>query len=78
MLFGVGVSCRCILYSIVSSLYVAVADQLHRLGKRANFSAIVYVIMRFLFVGVSSFSLCVILLWHCLGLLYNYFELSCS
>ena len=67
MLFGVGVSCRCILYSIVSSLYVAVADQLHQLGKRANFPAIVYLIMRFLFVGVSSFSLCLgwVALFYC-------------
>ena len=33
MFFGVGVSCR-ILYSLVGDLYVAVVDQLPRLGKR--------------------------------------------
>ena len=52
MLIGVGVSCRCS-YAIVSFIYIqAVADRLPRLWKSANFSAILWFILR----GVSSSS----------------------
>ena len=80
MLFGLGVSCR-ILYSFVSYLLKAVADQLPRFGKRelicllsltCNYVVIVRRGFLFLLVlGMVCFFY--ILLWHSLGLPYNYF-----
>ena len=77
MLIGVGVSCL-ILYSIVSYLLKVVADQLPRLGKREltyllSFTCNYVSVRRgFLFLLVFWIG-CVILLWHSLGLPYNYF-----
>ena len=76
--FGVSVVCR-ILYSIDSYLYVAVVDQLPRLGKRElvcllSFTCgyVVSVRRGFLFLWVLGMG-CVILLWHSVGFPYNYF-----
>ena len=79
MLIGVGVSCR-ISYSIVSYLYVSFSGLITSVGEeRANFSALVYlylicgsVRLGFLILLVLGIG-CVILLWHSLGLPYNYF-----
>ena len=79
MLFRVGVSCR-ILYSIVSYLYASCSGLIISAGEeRANLSAIIYLQL----CGFCSerFTLplwvlgmdWVILLWHSLGLPYNYF-----
>ena len=58
MFFGVGVSCR-ILYSCVVYLYVNGSDSITSVGEeRANLSAVVPVIMWFLFGEVSSSSGC--------------------
>ena len=79
--FGVGVSCRK-LYSFVVYLYVKVVDQLPRLGKRElicllSFTCnyVVFVWRGFLFLWVLGMGY-VILLWHSLSLLYNYFDLD--
>ena len=66
MLFGVDVSCR-ILYSIVSYLYVSCSGSITSVGEECYR---LLVIMWFQFMlGMG----CVILLWHSLGLPYNYF-----
>ena len=81
MLFGEGVSCR-ILCSIVSYLYVSCSGSITSVGEeRANLSVIVYLLLcgsvrrGFLFLLVLGMG-CILLLWHSLGLPYNYFELS--
>ena len=74
-LFGVGVSCH-ILYSVVIYLYVSCSGILPRLGKGElilllSFACndVVSVRRGFLLVLVMG---SVILLWHSLGLPYNY------
>ena len=80
MLFGVGVTCR-ILYSIVSYLYVSCSGSITSvvaeereliclLSFTCNY--VVFVRRGFLFLLVLGMG-CVVLLWHSLGLLYNYF-----
>ena len=76
LLFGVGVSCR-ILYFIASYLYVSSSGSITSAGEeRDNLSAIVNNVAPvwsiFLFLLVVRFG-CAILLWHSLGLPYNYF-----
>ena len=57
-MFGVGVSCRN-LYSFVVYLYANGSCSIASVGEeRANLSAVVYVIMWFLFGEVSSSSVC--------------------
>ena len=76
MLFGVGVSCR-VLCSVVNYLYVSCNGSITSVGEEiSNLSAIVLVSVRrgFLFLLVLGMG-CVILLWHSLGLTYNYFDL---
>ena len=82
MLFGVDASCH-ILYSIVSCLYVSCyfccSGSITLVGEeKANLFAIIYLSLHvcgFCFGEVSSSSwCCIILLWHSLGLRYNYFE----
>ena len=82
MLFGVSVSCR-ILYFIVSYLYVSCSGSITSIGEeRANFllsftcNYVVSVRRGFLFLLVPGMG-CVILLWHTLGLPYNYFDHHC-
>ena len=72
MLFVVGVSCR-IRYSIVSYLYVSCSG----LGRGLSFTYNYVVSVRkgFLFLWVLGMG-CVILLWHSLGLPYDYFVKS--
>ena len=79
MLFEVDVSCR-VLYSIVSYLYVGCSGSITSVGEeRASLSAIVtcnYVVSvrrGFIFLLVLGIG-CIILLWHSLGLPYNYSE----
>ena len=70
------------LYSIVSYVLYAVADLLPRLGMRElicllsfTCNCVISVRRGFLFLLVL-WMVCVILLWHSLGLPYNYFDLS--
>ena len=78
MLFGEGVSCR-ILYSVVGCLCVGCSRSITSIGEEilvANWSAIVCLCgfcarVGILFLLVLEMG-CVILLWHSLGILYNY------
>ena len=70
MLFGVGVSCHCILYSIVSYIYVSCSGSVTLVGVCLLSFTCNYVVsvrrgfILFLVLGMG----CVILLWHSLGL----------
>ena len=79
--FGVGVSCRK-LYSFVVYLYVDGSGSITSVGEeRANLSAVVYLLLcvfcldRFP-LPLGAWDGNVILLWHSLGLPYNYFVQS--
>ena len=79
LVFGVGVSCRN-LYSFVVYLYVNCSGSITRLGKREliclllfTCNYVVSVWRGFLFLWVLGMG-CIILLWHSMGLSYNYFE----
>ena len=77
MLFGVGLSCRT-LYSIVSYLYVSCSGSITSVAKERakcllpfTCNYVVSVRTGFLFLLVLGMG-CVILLWHSLGLPFNY------
>ena len=76
MLFRVGVSCR-ILYSIVIYLYVSCSGSFTSVGEeRAIFTCNYVVSIRRGFLFIVGLGMgCVILLWHSLGIQYNYFHI---